>query len=182
MNLTASYILVLPLWHLSISDGSLSSSQFLSSFNILAVSCRILLEGVVPLTVCFADIFEDDILFLLALYRWRCNNHFMFLFHQTSGLDETMIDFLTADYVVNLIIHCHCFCQIFRIKSFVSLSIDVKIDKMLLTIIWNTTSITNNTIVTGMLFDLFSILAFQYPVKNTSNLFLILSRTVLTSL
>ena len=66
-----------------------------------------------------------------------------------------MIDFLTEDYVVNLIIHCHFFCQIFRIKSIVSLSIDVKIDEMLLTFIWNTTSITNNTIVTGMLFDLF---------------------------
>lgn len=101
---------------------------------------------------------------------------------KTSGINETMIDFLTSDYIVNLIIHCHCFCQIFRIKPFVSISVDVKIDEMLPTVIWNTTSITNSTIVTDMLFDLFPILAFQYPVKNTSNLFLSLSRTVLTSL
>ena len=44
IHLTAWYILVLSLWHLSISDARLSCSRFLSSFNILTMSWRILLH------------------------------------------------------------------------------------------------------------------------------------------
>ena len=33
---------------------------------------------------------------------------------ETFGFDESMLDFIAAEYVVVLIIHSYCFCRIYR--------------------------------------------------------------------
>ena len=93
-----------------------------------------------------------------------------------------MIDFLAAKYVVDLIMNCYCFCQFLGLNSFVFLcsyvssfvlkrcvadekAVDcTKIDEMLSIVILNTTSKTPNTIITSILFDLFSY--FGVPVDS----------------
>ena len=92
-----------------------------------------------------------------------------------------MLDFLTAEYVVDLIIHYYCFRQIFGMNSFVFLCRHVgsfvlkscaayekvvdcaETDEMLSTVISNTTSKTSSIIITCMLFDLFAYFAVPLP-------------------
>ena len=94
----------------------------------------------------------------------------------------SVIDFLAAKYVVDLIMNCYCFCQFIGMNSCVFLCSYVgsfvlkrwdadekvadraKIDEMLSTVILNTTSKTPNTIITSILFDLFSY--FGVPVDS----------------
>ena len=99
-----------------------------------------------------------------------------------------MLDFLAAEYVVDLIIHFHCSRQIvgmnlfffpcsymgsFVLKSCVTddKAVDcAEIGEMLSTIISNTTTKTSNATVTGMLFDLFSYLGVPVPSQKYKRL------------
>ena len=150
---------------------------------------------------------------MFCLHFWRCyvfclqySNHkamitWCFCSTETSDIDESVLHFLAAKYVVDLIIYCYCFRQIFGINSFVfpysyvgsfvfkgcvadEKVVDcAEIDEMLSTIISNTTSKTSNAIVTDMCcLIFFPTLAFQSPMKNTSDLILSSLRTVNTSL
>ena len=147
------------------------------------------LEGVIALAVCFIYIFEDAIFLCLqfaddeAIFTW------CFSSTETSGIDQSVLDFLAAKYVIDLIIYCYCFWQIFGmhllffpcsyVGSFVlkgcvadeKVVVCAEIDEMFFTIIMNTTSKISNTIATSMLFDLFSYFGVPVPIKNTSDLF-----------
>ena len=100
-----------------------------------------------------------------------------------------MLDFLAAEYVADLIIHCYCFRQIFGMNSFVfpcscmgsfvlkgcvadEKVVDCAEIDELSTIISNTTSKTSNATVTGLLFDLFSYFGVPVPSQKYKELVL----------
>ena len=75
------------------------------------------LEGVIALVVCFVYIFEDAIFFYLQFTDGEALITSCFCSAETSGIDESVFDFL-EEYVVELFIHCYCFRQIFGMNSF----------------------------------------------------------------
>ena len=75
------------------------------------------LEDVIALVVCFVYIFEDAIFFYLQFADDEAMITSCFCSAETSGIDESVFDFL-EEYVVELFIHCYCFRQIFGMNSF----------------------------------------------------------------
>ena len=74
LNLTTWYILVLSLRHLSISNARLSSSQFLFSFKMLAMSWRIVLHCVFNSHFFIVDCGTNMMAkFLLLVWQLFCN-------------------------------------------------------------------------------------------------------------
>ena len=67
------------------------------------------LEGVIILAVCFVYIFKDVEFFYLQFADDEAMITWCFCSAETSGTDESVLDFLAPEYVVNLIIHCYCF-------------------------------------------------------------------------
>ena len=139
---------------------------------------------VIALAVCFVYIFEDNIFFYLQFTDDEVMITWWFCSAESSGIDKSELNFLAAKYVVNLIIYCF-FRQIVGIYSFVVMNSHVVISAVLcwkaallmkrllieqkstrcclLIVIWNTTSKTSNTIITGMLFDFFSYFSVPVP-------------------
>ena len=75
------------------------------------------LEAVIALVVCFIYIFEDAEFFYLQFADDEAMITSCFCSAETSGIDESVPDFL-EEYVVELFIHCYCFRQIFGMNSF----------------------------------------------------------------
>ena len=123
-------------------------------------------------------------MFLVAFSRWRGDKPLIFHSAENSGIDESVLDFLIADYIMDLVIHRYCCQQIFRINPFVfpcsyvgSFELEgciadekvvdcAKIEEMLRIAISITIVICHWYAVWS-----FSHLAFQFPVKNTSDFF-----------
>ena len=141
------------------------------------------LEGVIALAVCFVYIFEDNIFFYLQFTDDEVMITWWFCSAESSGVDKSELNFLAAKYVVNLIIYCFfpsdcwnilvccyelpcCYIGSSVLKGCVADEEIVdwaEIDEMLLIVIWNTTSKTSNTIITGMLFDFFPYFSVPVP-------------------
>ena len=69
--------------------------------------------------MCFVYIFEDIIFFYLQFADDEAMVTWLFCSAETSGIDDSVLDFLAAEYVVDLNIHCYCFHRIFGMNLFV---------------------------------------------------------------
>ena len=99
-----------------------SWSTFHSTFCVTAVGRHFWfwfykLESVMALPVSFVYIFEDVISFCL----WFEDDKVMITWCFCSTETSDMLNFFAAEYIVNFIIHCYWFCQIFGMNLFVFL-------------------------------------------------------------
>ena len=146
--------------------------------------------------MCFACIFENVMFFYLHFADDEAMITWCFCSAETSGINESVLDFPAAEYVVDLIILCYYFCQIFGMNSFVFpwsyvssfvLKGCVADEKVIIAqkstrccpLLFRTPRV-KLPLACFLLF--FPTVEFQSPVKNTSDLFLRWLRTVLTSL
>ena len=158
------------------------------------------LGGVVALAMCFACIVENVMFFNLQSANDEAMITWCFCSAETSGINESVLDVLAAEYVVDLIMLCYYFCQIFGMNSFVFpwsyvssfvLTGCVADEKFIIAqkstrccpLLFRTPRVKLPMQLSLACFLLFfPTVEFQSPVKNTSDLFLRWLRTVLTSL
>ena len=147
--------------------------------------------------MCFACIFENVMFFFLQFADDKAMITWYFC---SADINESVLNFLAAEYVVDLIILCYYFCQIFGMNSFVfpwsyvsSFVLKGRVADEKVIIAQKSTrccpllfptprvKLPMQLSLACFLF-FFSTVKFQSPVKNTSDLFLRWLRAVLTSL